>query len=208
MTTEGEGGHTLPEERNSDSVLSGCAAPLFLCLPPVAACLTHAALSPPLHSARRRPVRSARSLSPSSAMSDAAAAPAPAAGATIPPSAEGIHYIGAWPALSHTQLWLILAVNVGSFILSWVFLRLVWPVPTDKELRSHTHTAMHIRMEMRRVGGGPLLCDWTGPACSRGDMPRHRALAVSPVLSPDASLWRRPMHPMTRRDGVACPPAR
>lgn len=78
-------------------------------------------------------------------MSDSAAAPAPApaAGASIPPSASGIHYIGSWPALSETQLWVIVAVNLGSFLLSWVFLRLVWPVPTDKELRSHTHNEAH-----------------------------------------------------------------
>ena len=78
-------------------------------------------------------------------MSDSAAAPAPApaAGASIPPSASDIHYIGSWPALSETQLWVIIAVNLGSFLLSWVFLRLVWPVPTDKELRSHTHNEAH-----------------------------------------------------------------
>lgn len=51
-----------------------------------------------------------------------------------------IQYVGNWPALDDTQLAVIIGINVGSFVLAWILLRLVWKPPTDKEIRSDANT--------------------------------------------------------------------
>ena len=50
--------------------------------------------------------------------------------------APHIAYVGNWPDLSSTQLAAIVGINVGALFLAWFMLRIVWKVPTDKELRS------------------------------------------------------------------------
>lgn len=47
-----------------------------------------------------------------------------------------IEYVGEWPQLNDTQLGVIIGINVGVFILSWILLRLIWKPPTEKQLRS------------------------------------------------------------------------
>jgi hypothetical protein len=69
--------------------------------------------------------------------------------------AATIQYVGDWPALNDTQLAVIIGINVGSFILAWILLRLVWKPPTDKQIRSVQNTERRTLVEcvLRAVTG-------------------------------------------------------
>ena len=71
-------------------------------------------------------------------------------------AAPVIQYVGEWPSLSSTQLSVILAVNFGSLLAAWILLRLVWPVPTDKELRSPPTPAAAGQARIRIL---PIFCN-------------------------------------------------
>jgi uncharacterized membrane-anchored protein len=49
--------------------------------------------------------------------------------------APSIHYAGEWPHLTVTQLAVIISANIGSLLLAWILLRVVWKTPTEEEIR-------------------------------------------------------------------------
>lgn len=63
-----------------------------------------------------------------------------------------IQYVGDWPSLSSTQLSVILAVNFGSLLAAWILLRLIWPIPTDKELRDRKELEVRIQALQQQYG--------------------------------------------------------
>lgn len=80
--------------------------------------------------------------------------------AATEPSAPHIQYIGSWPELNDAQLAAIIAANVGSFILSWIMLRLVWKAPSEKQIRAEKE--LEVRIQAWKAQYGSI--DGTMPA--------------------------------------------
>jgi len=81
-------------------------------------------------------------------------------------TAPELHYIGSWPHLDATNLAIIIAANIGSFIACVVLLRYVWKIPTEKEIANRKEYEIRHNLLLQSYeqygstsdGAGPIEC--------------------------------------------------